>query len=648
MTHKQDAFRAATKSAETFAYYCSIQKALRQHRKTNPTLSGITILRVPIGRSAELYREAAEAVLFGLRKPAYNEKERMVLVEDDLSPTRRFPDADPVYSYKSALVLVISDFEIPPDWQLAANFIGNIEEVTVRQVRCALVNACDLAATDTQIAEALAIAPVLMWKAIARGRSFEESLRRLKSLPAAEHTPVQRKSSPQQKGLMDLAGYGEAAAWGLQLAQDLEDWRAGRIGWADVDKGVLLEGKPGTGKTTFARALAKTTNAHLVTASLNAWQRRGHLGDLLKAMHRDFKRAKSQSPSILFIDECDSFGDRQRLDDDNRDYSIQVVNALLEAIDGSEDDEGLIVIGACNNASRIDPALRRPGRLDRFIQIPLPGPADRLLILGQYLDNALTQDELAPASDLLDGMTGAHLEQLARDARRSARRDGRTVSIDDVLSHLPPRLIIPREHRRAMSVHEIGHCLVGLKVGAGSFLEVNIADWVNPTDKVFELGGAHFLHSALERRDREYFERQVAMSLGGIAAEIVVFGGHSAGAGMIVGCDLQRASDLLTDMEAAGGMGHTLVFAATSDAEEADRLRRFNPRLAEAVEAGLRRQLERAKAIIVEERALFEVMCDALVEKGRLDAQQVGAMVAAHAVSFQINQVSMEPDAIPA
>jgi ATP-dependent Zn protease len=361
-------------------------------------------------------------------------------------------------------------------------------------------------------------------------------------------------------------------------------------------------------------------------------------------MHRDFEKARRQSPSILFIDEIDAFGDRQKLDEDNRDYSIQVVNALLEEIDGSNEHEGLIIVGACNNANRIDPALRRPGRLDRFIQIPLPSPADRLLILGQYLDHVLPQDALAPASDFLRGMTGAHLERLARDARRSARRDGRTVSIDDVVSHLPARLIVPQEHRRSTSVHEIGHTLVGLALGVGKFVEVSIADWVNPTDKVHELGGAHFKQSVLARRDRDSYECHAAMLLGGIAAEIVTFGSHCDGGGLTVGSDLQKASDLLTEMEGATGMGHTLLFSAASDPEAAERLRRYNSRLAEVVEAGLRKQLERAKAIIVEERVLFDALCNALADKSRLDAEQVGALVDLHAVSSRTRQVALHPD----
>ncbi len=644
MTRKQDVLRAAMKSAETFAYYCAIQKALRLHRKINPWLHGMTILRAPQGQLAEPYREAAEAVLFAGRRPAYNEMERRVIVDDDNSAFRKGLDSDDVRSFGYVLVVVVHDFKIPPEWQLAASFIGDIEKLTVRQVRSALLNCCDVVAADTQIAEALNIGADLMWRAVARGRSFNESLRRLRSLGASDSAPAKRKSQPNERGLEDMAGYGQAAEWGMQLAEDLRDWQAGKIGWCDVDRGVLLEGKPGTGKTTFARALATTANAHLVTASLAAWQRRGHLGDLLKAMHRDFEQAKSKSPTILFIDEIDAFGDREKLDDDNRDYSIQVVNALLEEIDGSDEHEGLIIVGACNNASRIDSALRRPGRLDRFIQIPLPGPAERLLILAQYLDQALTQSQLAPVSDLSDGMSGAHLEQLARDARRSARRSGRPVSVDDVLAHLPPRVIIPSEHRRAMAVHEIGHSLVGLKLGAGKFVGVKIADWFNPGDRVIELGGAHFKQSVLQRRDRDYFERENAMLLGGIAAEIVILGGHCDGGGLIVGSDLQRATDRLTEMEAATGLGHRLTFSAAADADEADRVRRFYPRLAEAVEEGLLRQLERAKAIIVEERVLFDAMCDALVEKGRLDAQQVGEMVAAHAVSFQTVPVVLEPD----
>ncbi|CAN7442739.1 ATP-binding protein [Pararhizobium sp. LjRoot235] len=135
---------------------------------------------------------------------------------------------------------------------------------------------------------------------------------------------------------------------------------------------MLLSDPPGCGKTSFAAALARTCGVKLVLASAARWQAMGHLGDLLKAMRRAFDDATKNSTSILFIDEFDSFGDRQALSGDNASYSRQVVNGLLECMDGVRGREGVIVIGATNFPALIDEALLRPGRLERHCAIPLP------------------------------------------------------------------------------------------------------------------------------------------------------------------------------------------------------------------------------------------------------------------------------------
>ncbi len=98
---------------------------------------------------------------------------------------------------------------------------------------------------------------------------------------------------------------------------------------------------------------------NLVATSLGQWQATGHLGDLLKAMRRDFGAAKNAAPSILFIDEIDSVGDRNKFSHDNKSYSVQVVNGLLECLDGLGGREGVVVVGATNNPGEIDAAVRR-------------------------------------------------------------------------------------------------------------------------------------------------------------------------------------------------------------------------------------------------------------------------------------------------
>src|SRR5690606_1515040 len=102
--------------------------------------------------------------------------------------------------------------------------------------------------------------------------------------------------------LEDLSGYGEASTWAQELKHDLADYAAKDITWDDVDRGILLSGAPGTGKTTFALALARSCGIPLVTGSVAQWQSKGHLGDLLKAMRAAFKEAIEKAPSILLID----------------------------------------------------------------------------------------------------------------------------------------------------------------------------------------------------------------------------------------------------------------------------------------------------------------------------------------------------------
>ncbi|WP_292492059.1 ATP-binding protein [Mesorhizobium sp.] len=203
--------------------------------------------------------------------------------------------------------------------------------------------------------------------------------------------------------------------------------RPGRLGgWQDVDRGILLSGPPGTGKTTFAGALARTCDVHLVLGSLGRWQAKGHLGDLLKAMRAAFDEARKNAPSIIFIDEIDAVGDREKYSDHNAQYCTEVVAALLECIDGADGREGVTVVGACNHPHKLDAALVRAGRLDRHVHIPLPDQQGREGILRWHLQGLLPDADLSGIAAKTAGWNGASLEQLVHSwcGRAGASRGG--------------------------------------------------------------------------------------------------------------------------------------------------------------------------------------------------------------------------------
>lgn len=189
----------------------------------------------------------------------------------------------------------------------------------------------------------------------------------------------------------DLDGYGAARHWALDLKADLALWREGRLDWADMSTKLLLSGPPGTGKTTFAKALCNSLQVPMLATSVAQWLEPGYLGDVLKCMSAAFDTAGRHKPAILFVDEIDGIGGRGKSDRSHADYWDSVVNRALELLDGVGRSEGVIVVGATNNPDRIDPALRRSGRLERHIVIPQPDSVALIGILAHHLGDDLAR-----------------------------------------------------------------------------------------------------------------------------------------------------------------------------------------------------------------------------------------------------------------
>lgn len=225
----------------------------------------------------------------------------------------------------------------------------------------------------------------------------------------------------------NLAGYCDAKQWALDLKQDLGAWRNGEVDWSDLSSRLLLSGPPGTGKTTFAKALCNTLQIPLVATSVARWLEASHLGDVLAAMNATFEHANKAAPCILFVDEIDNIGSRGRGDRNYDDYWSSLVNRVLELLDGASRTDGVIVVGATNRPERIDSALMRSGRLERHLVIP-PPDTDALIgiiahHLGSDLDAVLTSRDAMAAGGVNNGSSDLTTSVTIKAATHSSSAD---------------------------------------------------------------------------------------------------------------------------------------------------------------------------------------------------------------------------------
>jgi len=228
-----------------------------------------------------------------------------------------------------------------------------------------------------------------------------------------------------------LSGYGRAKDWALDLQADLDDYRASILTWAAMSTKLLLSGPPGTGKTTFARALCNSLQIPLVVTSVSTWLQGGHLNDVIDRMSKTFVEARAMAPAILFVDEIDGIGKRQPAEREYADYWNTVVNKALELLDGAIKNEGLIIVGATNRPDHIDEAIKRSGRLETHIEIPRPDVPTLAEILAHHLGDDVMSLISEPEADAgaeadegfsLKRIVADYLEEDAESERKGASR----------------------------------------------------------------------------------------------------------------------------------------------------------------------------------------------------------------------------------
>lgn len=598
-----------------------IESAIR-HLLRKPDTRFVAAIAVPDASDLEVYQFAARQLLdvtnalddAGMRTAFVDVASDFARPSTDLLST--------FYHVRRAILFCTDETEISSDLGILIDCRVALKPPTARHFRAA-AQQLGLQMTEAE-SDFLATKGLQQLRlAIRPGRSVARIVRQLQVATAPEDAAPRRRDRSDVR-LEELAGYGEAKAWGLQLAKDIGAWKRGGIDWSDVDRGILLSGPPGSGKTTFARALANSCDVPLLHASAASWQARGHLGDMLKAMQKSFSEAFQRRPSILFLDEFDSFGDRgSGVDHQHHDYKRQVINGLLECLDPIDGREGVVIIGATNKPDAIDPALLRPGRIDKVVSIVLPDNESRMAILRYHLPDAVLGD-LAEFVRKSEGWSGADIEKLAREARRIARAAGsKSVTEEDLNTALPPTVLFTEEERFRLAVHEIGHAIVGNELQPHALVKVSI-DGERPAASGWRrIGATEFRSQSPALATAKFYSDHITIFLAGMAAERIVFGEHSAAAGGDPQADLCVATDFATMMERSFGFGDELLTEMGSGRRPLENLRRGDLILRRAVQKRLQAGLDAATEMLLSKRAALDSLASQLSQQLELTAEDV-------------------------
>ncbi|MGY9039994.1 MAG: AAA family ATPase, partial [Rhodobacterales bacterium] len=334
-------------------------------------------------------------------------------------------------------------------------------------------------------------------------------------------TAAARLRKPVGKTLSEIV-LGDAVAAPIhRIVADMRAWKTGDLDWDEFSSAILLKGPPGNDKTLLAEVLAGEIRATLVATSYAGCQRHGHQGDMLKALSRTVNEAIQSVPSVFCIDEIDSFTHRTSARHSNN-YILGVVNGLLEHLSELNQTPGVIVIGATNHPDLVDPAILRPGRFDLHLEM---GPPDRtgiIRLLRKELQSAHATFDVEAVANHLLGASAAQVTALIRDAKGLARSQAAPLAQQYLITaagHLAPSPSLDVLWRTA--VHEAGHVVVAHLLG------------LPPAERAtITLTGGFIDLPSTPLETRSSALNRVAALLGGRAAEELLLGENSNGAGL--------------------------------------------------------------------------------------------------------------------
>jgi cell division protease FtsH len=429
-----------------------------------------------------------------------------------------------------------------------------------------------------------------------------------------------------------VAGIDESKAELTEVVDFLKNPDRYRKLGGRIPRGVLLAGRPGTGKTLLARAVAGEAGVPFFSISASEFVE-AIVGIGASRVRDLFKQAKESQPAIIFIDELDAIG-RARSSgggpfSGGNDEREQTLNQILTEMDGFESGEAVIVLAATNRSEILDAALLRPGRFDRRVTVPPPDKDGRRKILEVHtrslpLGPDVDLDRLASSTP---GMVGADLANLANEAALLAARRGHetvmeadfTDSLEKIVLGAPRGTVLSPEERRRTAYHESGHALVGmLTPGADPVRKVSIIP------RTMSLGVT--LSAPDQERtnyDEEYLITRIKVALGGRVAEELVYGSISAGAES----DIQQLTAIARQMVGRWGMspaiGPVAVIPSDGQGVLLPGVSEVSESTQRLVDEEVRRIVEEAhnavSRLLSEHRDRLDSLTEALLEAETLD-----------------------------
>ncbi|MGW5277333.1 ATP-dependent zinc metalloprotease FtsH [Streptomyces sp. NPDC004044] len=427
----------------------------------------------------------------------------------------------------------------------------------------------------------------------------------------------------------DVAGIDEVEGELNDVVDFLKNPQEYRKMGARMPGGVLLAGPPGTGKTLLARAVAGEAGVPFFSASASEFIEM-IVGVGASRVRELFAEARKVAPAIVFIDEIDTIG-RARGGGSGmggHDEREQTLNQILTEMDGFSGSEGVVVLAATNRADVLDPALTRPGRFDRIVQVSPPDRGGREAILEIHTRQIpLSEDvSLGQVARTTPGMTGADLANLANEAALLAvkrkKSEVNQADLSDALEKVQlgaeRPLVMPEEERRRTAYHESGHALLGmLQPGADPVRKVTIVP----------RGRALGVTLSTPEADKyayteDYLRGRIIGALGGMAAEQLVYGVVTTGSES----DLEQVTGLARGMVGRWGMSERVgrLTAIPGDAQQAYGLSAA-PATLDVVDHEMRRIVDEcyieAQQLLREHREKLDALAAALLQNETLDEE---------------------------